>query len=312
MLVMALHTQCGPSEAAPCNNIVFYAAARCAMPIFFMVNGTLIMRKNEFNFAYYKRKMLNIIRVLIMWGCIVAVYYMLYRHAGIAYSLKEGFKASLAYHWVVNLWFLITFGLIYTILLFSFSKIKKYIKQITIILGIICISVDAVSLISIQNGGFFIQDHISQRLRLWTWMFYFLAGYLIDKIDVKKIKKHLIYVPAVILTISCVLLQINICNKTNQYELNYIYDNILVIFWIFFVFLTVKISPAFSNMLARFSKPAFGAFLMHSLIIDAAYLRGIVNGPFESFISWALLVTGTWTLSWIAGKIPVVKELFRY
>ena len=118
--------------------------------------------------------------------------------------------------------------------------------------------------------------------------------------------------PAVILTISCVLLQINICNKTNQYELNYIYDNILVIFWIFFVFLTVKISPAFSNMLARFSKPAFGAFLMHSLIIDAAYLRGIVNGPFESFISWALLVTGTWTLSWIAGKIPVVKELFRY
>jgi surface polysaccharide O-acyltransferase-like enzyme len=47
------------------------------MPVFFMVNGYLILKRETFDFSYWKRKVLNIARVLIIWGVINSLYLLL-------------------------------------------------------------------------------------------------------------------------------------------------------------------------------------------------------------------------------------------
>lgn len=65
--VVALHTQRN-SQAGIVFNPILYYGARFAMPIFFMLNGYLMFSKTEFSFNYYKKKIINIVRVLILWG----------------------------------------------------------------------------------------------------------------------------------------------------------------------------------------------------------------------------------------------------
>ena len=313
LLVFALHTQRGPEVTDPCHNAVFFYAARCSMPLFFMVNGSLILRKKEFPFAYYQKKMLSIVRVLAVWGAVTVLYRLLVSRMGVLQALKEGAKAALAYTDVVNLWFFYTFIILYTLLLFFFPKIKKHILKITAGLGVVCVLVDAASLISIMNGGFFVQEAVTQRLRLWTWLFYFCLGHVLSVYDLKKISTQLICCAAVLLTVLCTAGQYRLCwIVTEQVESNYVYDNLLVILWCASVFLAFRRCGRLSAPLARLAGCSFGAFLLHSYFVDALRLRYVVHGPWQSFLSWLALSAGCWALSWILGKIPVVREAVRY
>ena len=65
--VVGLHSQ-RSSILGTVNNEVLYYLSRFAMPCFFMINGYLILTRNDFTFTYYKRKIVNMIRVLISGG----------------------------------------------------------------------------------------------------------------------------------------------------------------------------------------------------------------------------------------------------
>lgn len=56
------------------NNEILYYISRFAMPCFFMVNGYLILCKKNFSMEYYKKKMLNMLRVLVSGGAGVCVH----------------------------------------------------------------------------------------------------------------------------------------------------------------------------------------------------------------------------------------------
>ena len=70
--VVGLHSQ-RSSILGTVNNEVLYYLSRFAMPCFFMVNGYLILNRNDFTFTYYKRKIINMIRVLISGGYSVRI-----------------------------------------------------------------------------------------------------------------------------------------------------------------------------------------------------------------------------------------------
>lgn len=313
MMVFALHTQRGAEVTDPCHNAALFYAARCCMPLFFMVNGALMLRKESFSFAYYRKKLYGMIRILAIWSVITGVYYLLFHQAGVFQSLKECFKSMLAYHHVTNLWFFITFALIYTLLLYALPLIKKHLKPLLAVLGSICVIIDIASLISIANGGFFLQEMVTQRLRLWTWLFYFCLGYYLSTLDMTKLNPTFIRVSAIVLTLLCSVYQYVLCFRiTGQIESNYVYDNLLIILWSAALFLCFRCSPRLSGIFARYTGASFGAFLLHSFVVDALQLRQAVSGPLQSTLAWILLMIGTWSVSWVLGKVPVVKEAFRY
>jgi surface polysaccharide O-acyltransferase-like enzyme len=151
--VVALHTQ-RSLDTGNCYNPILYYFGRFAMPVFFMVNGYLILKREIFDFSYYKKKILNIVRVLFIWGVITAVYYaVVYHKVGIKVFLWNVGKSIVA-RGVVPFWFLLTFVFLYTfVLLIGIDCIKKNINVITLVLGSVCLIFDIASLISIFRGG---------------------------------------------------------------------------------------------------------------------------------------------------------------
>ncbi len=232
LLVFALHTQRGPLVTDPCHNPVLFYAARCCMPLFFMVNGCLILRKEQFSFTYYKQKMLGILRALVISGVLVGIYVLVVHHFSFAKAFKEMLKGFLSYTPYAFLWFFYTFAILYTVLLFAFPWVKAHMKSIVAILALCCLAFWGASLYSIANGGFFVQEHITQRLRLWTWFLYFCLGYLLSTLDVSRFNAHFIRLAAALLTAACVGWQYWLCYRvTGQVESNYLYDDPLIIVW---------------------------------------------------------------------------------
>lgn len=124
------------------------------MPVFFMVNGYLILKRETLDFSYWKRKVLNIARVLIIWGVINSLYFAIaYKQIAFRQILWNAGK-SVAARGVVPFWFLLTFVILYTIVLVvGIERIKKHINVITLTLGGICLVFDIASIISICGGG---------------------------------------------------------------------------------------------------------------------------------------------------------------
>lgn len=312
VLVFALHTQRGVEDTDPLHNAVLFYGARCAMPIFFMVNGALIMSKESFTFAYYKKKILNMIRIFIIWGTITVFYALFYMRVGLYEALKNGVKVLVAKHWVINLWFFFTFAIIYTVLLFWFQWIKRNIVTLTLILGVVCVCLGVISDISVLHGGYFVQAYVTQRLRLWTWFFYFFLGYVLRTFELDQNDRVYVFlITALSFGLAVFLQYILAWCCTGQIESNYMYDNLLLVIYSSFVFLSFRIMPKVSAWLSRFVGPSFGAFLLHSYFIDALNLRASSNAV-QAFFVWVGLVVCMWFLSWCLSKIPVVREAFRY
>ena len=57
------------------NNEVIYYLSRFAMPCFFMINGYLILNRNDFTLEYYKKKIVNMIRVLLSGGDSISIFF---------------------------------------------------------------------------------------------------------------------------------------------------------------------------------------------------------------------------------------------
>lgn len=313
LMVFALHTQRGPEVTAPCHNAVLFYAARCCMPLFFMVNGSLMLRRETFDFPYYKRKMLGIARVLFLNGLCIGVYVLVVHQFPIAKAIKEMLKGFLSYTSYAYLWFLYSFALIYTLLLFCFDKIKKNLNIVLGLLGAVCLGTMLLSLVSIANGGFFVQAQVTQRLRLWTWLFYFCLGYKLSDLDVSRFSPRLIRGCAVVLTAVSIAWQYYLCFcVTGQIESNYLYDDIIVIAWSISLFLAFRVSPRVSEWFGKFAPYSFGAFLIHGFLLDAFQLQSAVNGPVQAGLMWAGLIAVCWALSWLLSHVPVVREMLRY
>ncbi|WP_320911895.1 acyltransferase family protein [Eisenbergiella porci] len=123
--VIALHTQRCLSTGVLYNPVLYYGSRFC-MPVFFMINGYLILGKSDFGFIYYKKKIFNIIRILIIWSAFGFFYSLLLKGDSLYLALRNTAKVLIG-HYIVPTWFLFTFVVIYTILLFGFNRIKKNI-----------------------------------------------------------------------------------------------------------------------------------------------------------------------------------------
>lgn len=311
--VVALHTQRNLSTGELYNPFLYYMA-RFAMPVFFMINGYLILNRPSFDKKYYLKKLKNIIRVLITWGFVAFLFSAFIMRDDVLSAIKNAIKCSAGYY-IVPFWFLLTFSIIYTVLIFSFSYIKNNIKRLVILLGAACIFVDLISLVIISRGGYFLQSYVPQRYRLWTWLFYFLMGYYLGKINIR-IKKRNLWILLILVSAISVMYQYCLCFKyLGKINSEYCYDNIIIIIW------SVLIFKAFQDHKFRCVKAisiivenCFGVFLIHEFISHYFELTDIVADGYQSMLMWLGLCIVSWILTYIIRKIPnsFIQKMFTY
>ncbi len=313
LMVFALHTQRGEQVTDPCYNAVFFYGARCCMPLFFMVNGSLILSRDTFDLAYYRKKMVGIGRVLLYNGICIGLYVWLFHGFTPWMAVKEMAKGFLSYTNYAFLWFLYAFAILYTVLLFGFIRIKKNLNKIVAATGAVCLTMAFCSVLSIWQGGYFVQSYVTQRLRLWTWLFYFCLGYKLRQVDISRYAPHRLWIATPVLAVISIGWQYYLCwHMTGQVESNCMYDDISVMLYSAAVFLCFRTAPRLSKRLGGLAGCGFGAFLIHGFLVDAFSLRSMAQGPGSAFLVWALLVASCWTLSWILGHVPGVRRILRY
>lgn len=309
--VVALHSQRSLVTGELFNSVLYYAS-RFAMPLFFMCNGYLILKKKSFGFKYFCKKVLNIIRVMTLWSFITFMLSLLVEQNSLTKALLDGIKCFIGVN-IAPFWFLYSLIIIYIVLLLFFDLIKKHLNKILIFLFATMLIIDIISVISIFRGGYFVQSKINQRFRIWTWMFYFVIGY---KIKEQRGTANIIKVGlvAAVLTVMSVAVQYYLCcimlNKINS---EYMYDNIIIIAWSLsvFVFLnSIIIKP--NTILTFLSKNSFGVFLLHPYLIHYFHLTEIVSGWLSALVLWVILVLSCYLITFVFRKAKFGKLLFEY
>lgn len=312
--MIALHTQ-RSLETGVCYNPVLYYLGRFCMPVFFMINGALILEKENFDKKYFIKKTVNIIKLLTIWAIINGLFFCFYNGFSI-YTFVWNFLKSLLAKGIVPFWFLFTFEIIYLILMFKFKWIKLHLKQLLLCTGTMMIIIDVISNLNILGGGYFIQSNISQFLRIWTWLFYFLLGYRLKNIRLSKKMKSINWVLLVLITIVSIWWQYYLCDiilgKINS---EYLYDNIIIILWcalIFICFTNINYSEKIKSIIIFISINSFGVFLLHGYFITLFDLTNQISNATQSILLWGGLTIICFICTLLLSAIPFLKTIIRY
>ena len=169
--VVAAHT-IYPSKG--CVNRIVTLLAVTSIPLFFTVNGYLMLRKEELNYKYMLKKILRILLVCFSWEFLHAVAYLIYykrfRNFVISFVM-DFFQQGLFFHF----WYMGALILVYLAMPLLHKLLKKapdiYVVVFTALI-IICAGIDLSAMIVKQQ---FILE-VPQNLRCWTWLLYAMAG----------------------------------------------------------------------------------------------------------------------------------------
>ena len=309
LAVLALHTQQNVYLGEIYNPALYYFS-RFAIPIFFLVNGYLILRKKR-TAKYLIKKGIQMILLVVIWSII---YGILRRNNPliifIGSIVGESGLSIFWFFWALTLVYF--FAIILNKILITK---KRYIIFLTICL-IVSVLFDTINNVIMLKDNFIIMKLIPQTFRVWLWLFYFyLGGYISNYVNNKKInisKKKIILL--VLLSIGAVITQYLLYFKYTKFiNSEYIYGNILIIFWcvcLFNLILSLDIkSSKLSNVILYIEKNSIGIYVIHIFFVKLFDLTVHNGGWILSTIIWIGLFFVSLTISAIINKIPYLNKL---
>ena len=183
--VVLLHTtMVGFKETGSWNLLAYlYYLGTYSIPLFFMVNGYLLLGKKEITYPYILQKVKWILTIVSLWTIIV----WLFKRDFTVNPIKKIIGSLLQKGYFSQFWFFGALILIYLCLpiLRKFLNSKRsylYILSFFVATGLIFELVNIILQMPLQS-------YVIQTFRLWTWFFYYILGGLIAQFDKEFIKK---------------------------------------------------------------------------------------------------------------------------
>lgn len=302
------------------NHTLYYIAV-FAVPIFFMVNGCLLLNKNNIDYKYVIKKIINILLVVLSWNMLIFLAELIIKRKIINpfYMLFNNFIEK-DYFW--QFWFLGALILIYLVLPMihkCFGKTKSAII-ITGIFVLISLIIDFLSLIRSFNEQSILQIHVIQTFRVWTWLAYYLLGGLLGKIEVReyiisKISKKINIMMLIISLIVISLYQYNIGHYFyNTLYSEYFYDNIFTYVYIislFFVIYRQNFKIKHTKPINLVSNNIMGIYIVHVTIIKGFTHFYKFNTSIPNIVFIFIVFICSFILTFIISQIPLVNRLIK-
>lgn len=315
--VVVLHTV--GNDVNVVNSSIYYIAG-CAVPIFFMVNGNLLLNKTCLDYRYVLSKIKNIIIVVLSWNLVISSLFLI---KGKGFNpIIESLKSLIQQGYFYQFWFFGGLLIIYSILPIIhkiFIDNKKSIQLTTIFISV-CIIIDVTSLISCYLGYNIIQTYFIQTFRVWTWMAYFLLGGLLGKNEIKNYINNRISVKMnsiilIIMTIIIVFYQYNIGHYLykNLYA-EYFYDNIFTFIWILSLFNLVyrcNFKLKKETTIKVIIENIMGIYILHATVINIINRFYNFNVGYINIILTICVFTVSLLASFIINKIPYMNKMLR-
>lgn len=317
-LVVVLHVaNCGLDDNISAKIHLIYYLGVYAIPLFFIANGYLQLRKKEITYKYCVKKIMKIFFIVFIWNLFLVIPYIVLKNEYQNVFL-EMFKNLFMQKGFFNyFWFFGALIIIY-ILLPIISKIynrKKNYLYITLLLILVSITMDILNIINNYNGQEVIMNKIYQPLRIWSWLMYFSIGGLLSKIDiVNRIGYNKSKIITVILIVIGILYEYLFSYRLygNLYAENF-YDSILIIIGSIFIF------SLFKNM--KFNKSSYFIQITSNLIMGIYIVQPIVikivryiiplDVGFSNILAIFIVYSISWIVAWVINKIPKINILIK-
>ncbi|QIO84970.1 acyltransferase [Pediococcus acidilactici] len=294
---------------------ILYYAGTAAVPLFFMTNGFFLINRSKMSYRYIYTKIGLILVPVFGWNAILYLTKLLLGKNQENYLIIVG-KSFLQRGFFFQFWFLGALIIMLLLVPIFNSIIKRSIKLFSVIM-LLCLLISwGFDLYNHFSGQMPIQKSVIQTFRLWTWNSYYMAGGLIGfyyrRDGFSKIKKWIGYV----LGITSVLMLIySILNlrlvKTPFAEYNY--DNVLIFFWINFIFLCCVFIPRFSTtqtkIIESISKYSFGIYIVHVIVLKIFEKFLGTSCIFINLVTIIGVFASSWIITYVMAKIPYLNKL---
>ena len=268
--VVLLHTTMGGFKDTGSWNLLtyLYYLGTYSIPLFFMVNGYLLLGKREITSHYILQKVKWILITVSSWNIIV----WLFKRDFTVNPIKKIVGSLIQKGYFFQFWFFGALILIYLCLpiLSKFLNSKRrylYILALLIVIGFI---------VELANIFFQrpLQTHVMQTFRLWTWFFYYILGGYIAQFNVDNLKYRfknwMKIVRMLLVLISPIILFFLAKNTYHNLFAEYFYDILFVKFTslgIFLMVLTLSLNENGSKWIVSLSNQTMGVFVIHTYVM---------------------------------------------
>lgn len=268
--VVLLHTAMGGFKETGSWNFstYLYYLGTYAIPLFFMVNGYLLLGKKEITYFYILQKVKWILITVLSWTLIV----WLFKRDFSVNPIKKLIGSLVQKGYFFQFWFFGALILIYICLpvLKQFLNSKRsylYFLSVLLVIGLIFELTNIVLQMPIQT-------YVIQTFRLWTWLFYYILGGFIAQFDKNTIKnefKRWMKVIAVLLLLVSPFILFFIAKTTyHNFFAEYFYDILLVKVVSVGIFLTIfslVLNENSNKWIIYLSNQTMGIFIIHTYIM---------------------------------------------
>lgn len=303
-----------------------YYLCTFSVPVFFMVNGYLMMGKERVTWKYASRKALGVLKVVLLWNILIMIPVALFRRK-LVNPIDLSVKSMLQEGYLWHFWFLGSLVIMYLLLPFGHMVIKKHPHAHRFVCSFLLGCSIYVTVLSCVRE-YPMMVFVPQSMRLWTWMLYFLIGGYIGEYKKHRIddRKKMV---CMLLILAALTVAANIVQKRighflyHQRMAEFFYDEIVVIVWITFLFYLLTglniTNEGLQRVVTELSGLSFGVYILHPLIMKAVEVASPVNeiintSPYKNALAvvyYLCIVLLSFAASKVMSKIPLIKELVK-
>lgn len=209
--VVILHTV---NRSMGVLNSVLYYLGTLSIPMFFMVDGALLLNKECVTFKYSVNKIIKIFLVAMFWAFIGLIF------SFIRDKTFDKWYIDL-FGWVFQkgsasiLWFLGSLIIIYLLLplFYKIAHNRKTNVIFIIILFIVSLTIFVLNILFVPSESVIFESLIFQTFRVYShWLYFFIGGFIYSKKDFIKINKKISLLIAILSFVSISLISYFCCN----------------------------------------------------------------------------------------------------
>lgn len=293
-----------------------FSICKIAVPIFIMITGSLLLKKEE----TYKSIIKRIFRIVVPIIC-VSIYYYFIDQGHVGTDIKNFITAIIQEPLNMSLWYLYMLIGLYIMTPFIKKMIKNFDKKDFILFSILTLIIPGAirllkTILKIQTSGFFEYAIIPESIG------YYVTGYFISTQILNKRIKNIAIISFLISTI-CFILRMYIpflMKGELDYSLDDAYSFITIVMAISIFIVSkyyvekIKYNKYLFKVIEELSKITFGIYLIHPIFISKIQNSNIIQGIFgiNAYIGVIALEISTFVfcgiITFILRKIPIVKK----
>ena len=294
----------------------FDSIVRWGVPVFVMLSGALFLNREITIRKLFSKYILRLVISYVVWSAIYALF-----SNGDA---KVRFSNLILGHY--HMWFIpMTVGTYICIpFIKSIIENEKNVKYYLVLSFVFAFFIPELFRLSCDFAGKIITWGVSAVSKYANIMNvnivlgytgYFILGYYLNKVDLGKEQRIIVYVLGLLGFISTIYLDLMAALKTQKCSGNYYGDfNVNVLLESIAVFTWFKYKNASgSRIILKLSKFSFGAYLVHALVIEQLdALLGLNTLSFNPIFAVSVISIIVFIISYlisaILNQIPILKK----